>query len=111
MDLDKMTIGEFKKLSALFSGGGGGNTHSLVVGECYLIRTVTFYFVGRVRTVTDSDIVLDESSTVHDTGRYGEALKSGELAETEFCGDGKVVGRGGFIDADPWEHDLPTASK
>ena len=110
MDLDNMTFGDFKRLSAAFSGGVAPS-HSLEVGRSYLIRTVTFYFVGEVRVVTDSDIVLDCSSTVYDTGRYGEALANGTLKELEFCGDGKIVSRGGVIDCDPWNHDLPKATK
>ena len=32
------------------------NSHSFKIGEAYLIRTVTMYYTGRVKKVTDSDV-------------------------------------------------------
>ncbi len=70
------------------------------IGEVYLIRTVTMIDVGRVIAVTDHEIVLEEACWIADTGRFADALKTGEYAETEPFPDGQViVGRGAIIDA------------
>lgn len=73
------------------------------IGKMYFIRTVTFYYVGRLLAVTDKELVLDQCSWVVDTGRFSDALKSGVVSENEPFPDGKViVGRGAIIDATIW---------
>ena len=115
MNIDALTVGQARELAGLFGGTqrGTGHSHSYQVGKCYLIRTVTLHFVGKIRAITDTDIVLDEASWVADTGRYGEALDKGveALGESEFSGDGHLVARGGVIDAALWRHELPQESK
>lgn len=109
MDLDNLTIGEFKQLAAMF--GGAGASHSYKVGDSYLIRTVTYHMIGKVRAVTDTDIVLDGASWLASSGRFGAALASGNVEEVEYVGDGYIVGRGGIIDSSPWKHKLPEQTK
>ena len=88
-----------------------GASHSLVVGKCYFIRTVTMYYVGRLTAVTDSDIVLADASWIPDTGRFSDFMKSGTPNEAEpFFGDA-IVFRGGMIDAREWPHKLPSERK
>lgn len=111
MDINDMTIGQFRELSAIFGNPGTGPSHSLKVGAKYLIRTVTYHFLGEVKSVTDSDIVLDNSSWLASSGRFGAALKFGDVDEVEYVGDGHIIGRGGVIDICPWKHNLPKASK
>jgi len=86
-------------------------SHSFVVGTQYLIRTVTMYYTGRLLAVTDSDLVLEDAAWVADTGRFHNALKTGELNEVEPFTDRVIVPRGGIIDATAWTHDLPRAQK
>ena len=86
-------------------------SHSFVLGECYLIRTVTLYYTGRVTSITDSDLVLSDAAWIADTGRFAEALKSGTLNEVEPFIDPVIVPRGVIIDATKWGHALPRATK
>lgn len=87
--------------------------HSFVLGEKYLIRTVTMIQVGKLEAVTDSDLLLSGASWIADTGRFGECLLNGTLSEVEkIPGDGKcIVGRGAIVDAFVWRHPLPKVTK
>ena len=89
----------------------GGKSHSFIVGQAYLIRTVTMHYTGRVVTVTDSDVWLEDAAWIADTGRYSDSLKTGELAEIEPYPQGVAVARGGIIDFAPWIHKLPRVQK
>ena len=57
--------------------------HSFDVGKSYLIRSVTMYYTGRLASVTDTDLVLEDAAWIADTGRFATALKTGELNEVE----------------------------
>lgn len=84
---------------------------SLEEGKAYIIRTVTHTYTGKVVSITETDIVLDTCAWIADSGRWMNAIKEGTLDEIEPMGDGVVVGRGGFIDATSWVHELPTEQK
>lgn len=81
------------------------------VGENYLIRTVTMILVGRLEAVYDTEFVLSSASWIADTGRFYDALKTGNLDEVEPFTDDVIVGRGSLIDATIWTNKLPTEQK
>ena len=89
----------------------GGKSHSLVIGQAYLIRTVTMHYTGRVVTITDSDVWLEDAAWIADTGRYADSLLSGELSEVEPYPQGVAVSRGVIVDFAPWPHKLPRSQK
>lgn len=81
-----------------------------LVGKKVLIRTVTYFSVGKVDKVEDGFVQLSTASWVADTGRFNEALKSGKLSEVEPVGE-VYVSLGSVVDMFPWNHDLPTEAK
>lgn len=84
----------------------------LSVGTKVLIRTVSFFQIGKVVAVSNAEILLSDASWVADTGRFSEALKTGELNEVEPFPDGIVsVNRLAIIDVCVWSHDLPREVK
>lgn len=85
--------------------------HPYLLGQNYLIRTVTMYHVGTLTEVYDQELVLEGCSWVADTGRFSNALKTGELSEVEVMPGPVIVGRGAIIDVVQWPHALPTESK
>jgi len=87
------------------------NSHSFVVGEQYLIRTVTFFYTGRLKSVTDTDLVLSNAAWIADTGRFYNALESGKFDEIEPFTSDVIVARGGIIDATIWNNNLPKDQK
>lgn len=77
------------------------------VGKCYLFRTVTNYFTGRVTDVYTHEIVLETAAWVADTGRYSEAIATGKLVEVEVIVGECILNRASIVDAVEWTHPLP----
>jgi hypothetical protein len=84
---------------------------SLQRGQCYLIRTVTHYYTGRVVSVTLDDVLLEEAAWIPDTGRYSTALAEGTLNEVEPYPNEVILSAMAIVDAAPWPHKLPRARK
>ena len=83
-----------------------------LIGEPVFIRTVTMYYVGRLKEVYEHELVLTECSWVADTGRFHNALKDGVFSEVEpFVSEEVIVARGGLIDVCHWGHAIPTEQK
>lgn len=82
----------------------------LEIGKSYLIRTVTLYQVGRVVAVSGQFVKLKDASWIADTGRFADALKSGEFSEVEPVGE-SYINLGSIIDAFPFVHTLPKTQK
>lgn len=108
--LEELTIKEAKELVALFGGNARCSIEPWKIGGKYLIRTVTFYYTGRVVSVSTQEIELEDAAAIYDTGRHADAIKSGELSEVEPIGTA-IVGRGAIVSAEPWEHQLPKEQK
>jgi hypothetical protein len=80
------------------------------VGKSYFIRSVTMYHVGRVSRITKGFVHLEESSWIADTGRFSDAMKSGNFNEVEPVGEW-AVSFGGITDFGKFQHPLPTKQK
>lgn len=76
-----------------------------------LIRTVTHYHVGRVVSIDDRWIVLDEAAWVADTGRFSAALATGSLGEVEPFAGPVWVAVGAVVDMTAWPHPLTRVVK
>ena len=56
--------------------------------------------IGRVVSVSDHEIVLEEAAWIADTGRFADAVKKAKFDEVEPFPEGQVIiGRGSIIDA------------
>ena len=109
IDVNELTIGQVKEIAKMVECGSvaGGGSHSLVIGKSYFVRTVTFHMTGRLKAVTDCDIVLSDAAWVADSGRFADALKTGKLAEVEPYPDEVIINREAIVDVSGWLHDLP----
>ena len=89
------------------------NGSMLQNGKNVLIRTVTFFQVGRIERVTRSWVYLRDASWVGDTGRFGACLANGTFSEVEkIPGDGAImVSRAAIVDMFAWNHALPNSTK
>lgn len=80
---------------------------NFVPGECVFIRTVTYHLVGKVLQQHGQFLHLTDAAWIADSGRFMNALKTGQLAEVEPV-DGIVrVGLGSIVDVFEWRHPLP----
>lgn len=86
-------------------------SHSFVIGEQYLIRTVTHYYTGRIAAVTDSDIVLEDAAWIADTGRFSDCLRKASINECEPFPEAAYVTRGCIVDFTKWSGKLPSEQK
>lgn len=98
-------------LSEILELLNGGKSHSFEIGKCYLIRTVTMHYTGRLVSVTDSDIVLTDAAWIADTGRYSNSLHEGSLSEVEPYPGLVVVSRFAIVDFAVWNFPLPREQK
>jgi hypothetical protein len=80
------------------------------LNTAYLIRTVTYHILGRVKEIRGDFLVLQEASWVADSGRFGKAISEGQLSEVEFVG-AAIVNVNAITDAYPWSHKLPDETK
>ncbi len=90
-----------------------------VTGQCYLIETISLYYVGRVVRQGPGWVIIDSASWVHWTGRKSVLIRCGadpskfpaesrRRPRTEFVGDGVIVHAGSQgAAAIPWRHPLP----
>lgn len=101
MNLEEMTIAQFKELSNLFNKP----KERLVpfkVGDKLFIRTVTLYYTGEVKEIIGSWVVLKDAAWVADTGRFHDFLKDGTCNEYEgFIKDVKIP-MDSIIDVTEW---------
>lgn len=112
MNIDDLTIGQARELSALFGAQASSPAHNPYPMGPVFIRTVTMHYTGRLVEVGPSELVLEDAAWVADSGRFGAALASGDLKEVEPFPAGRVViGRGAVVDCVAWPHDLPRCAK
>lgn len=69
------------------------------IGAPYIIRTVTMTLTGELEAVHDQELVLNKAAWIADSGRWADALKTGEFDEVEPFPNPIIVGRGAIIDA------------
>lgn len=81
-----------------------------IIGHQWLIRTVTYFLVGRVTKRVGPFLLLEEASWVADTGRFHDAIKKGTLSEVEPVGPA-LLNVSAIVDMFPWAHKLPTDVK
>ena len=68
-------------------------------------------YTGRLVSVTESDIVLEDAAWIADSGRYSDALAEGTLDEVEPYPNSVGVSRASIVDFAVWEHPLPREQK
>jgi hypothetical protein len=84
-------------------------------GKNVLVRTVTHYYTGRLAGQVDgahaSWLHLEDAAWIADTGRFSDALRTGQLNEVEPYPGVCYVAVGAIVDVCHWPHDLPRTQK
>lgn len=80
------------------------------VGKKLFLRTVTYHMLGKVEKVIGRILQLSDASWIADSGRFMNAIKTGELKEIEPVGTW-FVNLDSTTDFGFWNHDLPTEQK
>lgn len=108
MNINNLTFGDLKKIAGTFQIS---KTHSIPVGEKVFIRGVTCYYTGRVKSVTDYDLVLEEAAWIAQTGRFSAFLNEGRLEEVEPYPGDVIISLGSICEVSLWKFDLPREVK
>lgn len=111
MDINELTIGQINQIKSLFGSSCNQEMHPYKIGEKYLIRTVTHYYIGQLKQVFQNELVLSSPSWIPDTGRYYDAIKTGSLNEVEPILGDAIIGRGSIIECVVWSHNIPRDQK
>jgi hypothetical protein len=87
--------------------------YQFIVGNKYFIRTVTMILCGECVADFDDMVVMTKASWIADTGRYQQALQSGDFSEVELypANSEMFVSKGGIIDGFSPAFDLPSKQK
>lgn len=100
--IEDLTIGQARELVALFQQQAPAKAvdHPYTIGGLYQIRTVTHILTGRLIAVGPQELTLVDAAWVADTGRYMQAVASGDYSEVEPYPEGQAVhiGRGCVCD-------------
>lgn len=87
-----------------------GPLAALVDGNVF-VRTVTHHYTGRLASVADGFLHLEEAAWIADDGRFADALATGKLNEVEPYPADCYVSVGSIVDLCRWDHDLPRVRK
>ena len=105
MELAEISLKDALALATMFAQKQTDTAFQL--GKAYLIRTVTFYYTGRLKQITSKEFVLEEAAWIADTGRFSECLKEGVFNEIEPYKNDVIIPRDSIIDGTLWDHKLP----
>jgi hypothetical protein len=81
-----------------------------IIGKKYFFRTVTYHMTGRVVAIIGNIIQLEDAAWIADSGRFSDAIKTGELSEIEPTGN-HFINLDTCTDFIPWNHELPRVQK
>jgi hypothetical protein len=108
MDFGELTANEFSKFQDALAKWGT-SCPDFQEGEVILIRTVTFYWVGRVKKVTSRFLHLEDATFIADAGEYDKTFKTGEFQRAMYLPGVHRVAIAAIADVSPWPHKLKTA--
>ena len=85
----------------------------LVIGENYLIRTVTMIYTGKLTKVYDKELVIVDASWIPETARWQQCVANGEFNEVEpYPDDAEVIlNREAILDITKVNWKLPREQK
>jgi hypothetical protein len=107
-----------RKTERTYQPGIGATAYE--IGRSYFVRLATYHNIGRIVAIYPREIVLESACWVADSGRWANAIETGELQEVEpypdFREDGKtpfqvIINRSFIVDSCDWIHDLPRKVK
>jgi hypothetical protein len=118
-DLNKLSFSELKseveKLDKEKTNVGKVNVKDspLVIGENYLIRTVTMIYTGKLTKVFDKELVLIDASWIPETERWADTVKDGTFKEVEPYPDNSevILNREAILDLTKVYWKLPRSQK
>jgi hypothetical protein len=75
-------------------------------GDNVFIRTCTLYYIGKIKLLTPSFVLLEQVTWVAQTAHWGETLRNGSLREHANMPDDAAISLWSVIDCTKWRHKL-----
>ncbi len=84
-----------------------------IIGENYLIRTVTMIYTGKLIKVFDKELVITNASWIPETDRWAKTCEKGTFNEVEPypINTEVILGRDAILDSIKVEWKLPRKQK
>ncbi|MDE1849093.1 MAG: hypothetical protein KGH55_03625 [Nanoarchaeota archaeon] len=118
-DLNKLSFAEFqtaveemaKKKES--TGKVAVKDSPFVIGENYLIRTVTMIYTGRLTKVFEKELVIADAAWIPETERWADSVAKGTFKEVEPYPDGEevILNREAVLDTTKVRWKLPRSQK
>lgn len=89
---------------AIGSGGPQAFSQVVKVGDMVLIRTVTLYYVGKVKAIDGLGVLLEDAAWIADQGSMSQSLLTGQVKEHDYFPDPVYVFTGAGVDVTKWRH-------
>ena len=109
--LEEMKLKDVMQLVELLKGKESVSNELWQIGKAYFIRTVTMHLIGKLIKITNTELLLEDAVWVADSGRFHDALKTGQLNEVEPFVNDVIVNRACIVDASIWSHLIPNEQK
>lgn len=69
------------------------------IGKGYVVRTVTMIYIGELKAINQTELLLEKCAWIPDTGRWNEFLIGKKPSEMEPYKNDVIIGRGALLDA------------
>ena len=102
ININDLTLGQIKEINAVAGTSTNKQDGShWEIGKPYFIRTATYHLSGRLVKVAGSELVLEDAAWIADSGRFTQAVATGDFSEVEPFPTGMqvIVNRTAVIDA------------
>lgn len=109
--LEEMKLKDVMQLVGLLQNKNEVSNELWQIGKAYFIRTVTMHLIGKLKVITNKELLLEDAVWVADSGRFHNALKDGSLNETEPFVNSVILNRDCIVDATIWQHLIPNEQK
>lgn len=110
-DVEYVEKSELDKVKALKGKVVKSKDCPFDIGGKYFIRTVTYFATGQVVAIHGKFLELADGAFIADTGRFADAMKSGEFIEVEPVDVPMFVNMDSITDAFAWNYELPRTQK
>jgi hypothetical protein len=101
ININDLTLGQIKEIGQITGTQPKSDDSHWEISKPYFIRTATYHLTGRLVKVTPIELVLEDAAWIADSGRFTQAVSSGDFSEVEPFPTGMqvIVNRTAVIDA------------
>lgn len=69
------------------------------IGKDYVVRTITMIYLGNLKAISETELLLEDCAWIPDTSRWNEFLNGKKPNEMEPYKNDVIIGRNAILDA------------